>query len=127
MLFSKNFHKTNNKHKNHFPFFVLNWHGLRVLILGDSEQLIPFHHFHATHEFTDIYHTPLKSGIFQSGKVLSSFCYFLPFSVLVDLLNFSVYYILSECAALKGEQSTDLLHNILNFVMSYSACCFELL
>lgn len=107
MLLSKNFLKTNNKHKNHFPLFVLNWHGLMVLILGDSEQLISFHHFHATHEFTDIYHPPLKSGIFQSEKVLSSFHYFLPFSTLVDLLNFSVYYILFESAALKGEQSAD--------------------
>lgn len=97
-----------------------------VLIVGDSEQLIPFHHFHATHEFTNIYQTPLKPGILQSEKVLSSFCYFLPFSILADLLNFSVYHILFECAALKGEQSTDLSHNILNFVVSYSACCFEL-
>lgn len=83
-----NFHKTNNSHKNHFPLFFLNWHGLMALILGDNEQLISFCHFHATQEFTDIYHTSLKSGIFQSEKVLSSFHYFLPFSILVDLLNF---------------------------------------
>lgn len=73
-----------------------------------GRQLIPIHHFHDTHEFIDIYYTPFMFSVFQPEKEFSLLSYFLPFPIPVDLLNFYFCYILSEYAALKGEQNTDL-------------------
>lgn len=57
-----------------------------VLSLEGSEQLIAIHHFHASHDFTDIYHTPFKFNVLQFKEDFSLLSCSLPLPVLVDFL-----------------------------------------